>query len=265
MCVSGDHDDLENMESLTMSSNIVESSSEEDSKENIKYGTRQSPINVVSHEIYRNKGHKVDVEFEDLQDGTLTLNYNSLQVDYEGGRLKYKAHSKSSAWKSAQFHFHAPAEHKIDGHTYDAEMHMVFRGECFPDELAVLGILFEISEDGEPNQFIESLRLGELSYPVDVKSKINSRISDVFNGKLKGEVINYLGSLTTPGFDESVTWFLVKNPIKINDAELKNLTKFWGNEKFIHCETGNARNIRQTGSRIVQKFPLQCHLNGNHE
>ena len=60
---------------------------------------------------------------------------------------------KAKSAPPAQFHFHAPSEHTIDGKYYDLEMHIVhlFDQSVHGDEHlgAVIGIMFDSSKDEE--------------------------------------------------------------------------------------------------------------------
>jgi carbonic anhydrase len=51
---------------------------------------------------------------------------------------------QASTWYPAQYHWHAPSEHTVDGHLFDAELHFVHsNGKEAPDTLyAVLGVFF---------------------------------------------------------------------------------------------------------------------------
>jgi len=57
-------------------------------------------------------------------------------------------------FSAAQFHFHSPSEHTIDGVHMDMEMHIVHtKGD---DAFAVLGFMFDVTEGGSgENLFIE--------------------------------------------------------------------------------------------------------------
>jgi hypothetical protein len=52
-------------------------------------------------------------------------------------------------YRSTEFHFHSPAEHTINGKTYDLEMHFMYKVDAnfcnvTTNQLAVLAVLFQI-------------------------------------------------------------------------------------------------------------------------
>ena len=83
---------------------------------------------------------KIEVKssFEDIKEGKITLNKSSLKVNYQGGMLFFEEYDQNSEWKSLQFHFHAPSEHTINGKQYGAELHIVFKGITYKEEIAVI-------------------------------------------------------------------------------------------------------------------------------
>jgi carbonic anhydrase len=61
--------------------------------------------------------------------------------------LRHPGEENAQLWTALQYHFHAPSEHTVNGHAYDAEVHFVhtytLEGQ-FP--LAVLGVFFQESD-----------------------------------------------------------------------------------------------------------------------
>merc|ERR1719329_1391274 len=52
-------------------------------------------------------------------------------------------------YEAMQFHFHFPAEHAIDGHIADGELHIVHQkiGAEDNDDLAVIGVLLRVEDE----------------------------------------------------------------------------------------------------------------------
>lgn len=174
-----------------------------------------------------------------------------MQIDYNGGNLKYKNFKKLSEWTSLQFHFHAPSEHLIDGRRFDAEMHMVFEGKTFRKELAVIGLLFESCETAETDKFIESLQLDKLDYPQSENNDLSVSLTSLYGNLESYENYNYQGSLTTPGYDENVLWFVFTKPVKVPPRQIESMARLWNKERYPQCIAGNARDICEIGSRTV--------------
>ena len=211
-------------------------------------------MDVETEYVHDEPEFEVRTKYTDIKDGKIWLNEGALRCDYEGGKLTFTDYFKKSEWKSLQFHFHAPAEHTINGKTFDAEMHMVFKGETYEKELAVVGLLYEVSEDAQDDPFLESLRLKELTKPKSENNGINVSLTDLYNSLPSYENFHYQGSLTTPDYDEIVQWFLFTEPVKIPASQLKIMADFWKGDKHEGCVKGNARHLQKLGSRIIHKI-----------
>lgn len=157
-------------------------------------------------------------------------------------------YGRTSEWQSKQFHFHQPSEHTINGENLDAEMHMVFKGTTYPDELAVVGLLFKADDDETPNPFLESLMLFELEPKRFTEiDEIMVNPEELYFDLPDTSKYTYIGSLTTPPCSESVTWFVYKEPARISQDQLEQLHRLLSKEKK---ETdGNNRNVEPLGSR----------------
>ena len=122
-----------------------------------------------------------------------------------------------------QFHFHAYSEHWIDSYQYPMEMHIVNQNSNTKD-LAVLGIMIE-SENKKRKAthsgLIDSNPSGKNPFTINTKPKewLPKQINQYFR---------YEGSLTTPEYDETVSWLVFSNPIVLPAAEIRLLRKYFG-------------------------------------
>uniref|UniRef100_A0A663DM69 Carbonic anhydrase n=1 Tax=Aquila chrysaetos chrysaetos TaxID=223781 RepID=A0A663DM69_AQUCH len=198
----------------------------------IAQGNRQSPIDIVSaRAVYdpnlkpliisyesctslniSNNGHSVMVEFEDTDDKTAI----------SGGPFE-------NPFRLKQFHFHwgtkhsQGSEHTIDGKPFPCELHLVHwnarkyatfgEAAAAPDGLAVVGVFLEVKITKIALQTDQTTTNG-------TKAQFRS-----FNPKcllpLSLDYWTYLGSLTTPPLNESVTWIVLKEPIRISEKQLE--------------------------------------------
>mmetsp|Transcript_969 Transcript_969/g.1102 ORF Transcript_969/g.1102 Transcript_969/m.1102 type:complete len:128 (-) Transcript_969:30-413(-) len=116
-------------------------------------------------------------------------------------------------------------------------------------------MLFEAGdEDTKDNEFITDLCLDDLSKPASEKDKINASFSHLTAALPSPDNFHYQGSLTTPGYNESVQWFLYTQPIVVSKKQAETMTNFWGGDKYSQCDKGNARVCQPQGSRIVHKI-----------
>lgn len=247
---------------------------------------RQSPIDIrnsTPHDIYP----KLQVSFTSAEnDRLIAKNTGSTVhvdcVDKVMGRLT-GGPVYGDNYSLEQFHFHwgdskgHGSEHTLDGVKYEAELHLVFKNENYPtvgeavenpDGLAVLGVLLkEIDEnpDGKdesnegvlPELFDNLPRIEEEGDLTVIPESI-----DLFKALPESKsYYTYLGSLTTPGYDECVTWILFDNPVEINsrdmaklrDLKTKDGCSIVNNYRAVQSLCG--RGIRYVGNRKTQTKP----------
>jgi len=153
-----------------------------------------------------------------------------------------------------QFHFHAPSEHTIDSGalgikngSYALEVHIVHqkKGATGLNDLLVVGVMFYVQSDGGfSNWFLDGLNWAFA--PTAAKASIPIQgVVDLYKLKeaLDGEYYTYLGSLTTPPCAETVTWFVMKNPLGITKEQLATHNKVF--------PSSNARAVQNLGTRPV--------------
>jgi len=170
-------------------------------------GTSQSPIDLTNVEagslpdLFLPTGlrviggeHAVDVE----------NNGHSVQFSYDRGDVLVIG---DVPFESAQFHFHAPSEHTVDGRHFPMEMHVVHLSPT--GVLAGLGVLIE---EGAHNAAFEPLwgSLPETKGAVEHLEGIQVGMDELFPADR--QVYRYLGSLTTPPCTEGGLWFVFVEP-----------------------------------------------------
>lgn len=127
-----------------------------------------------------------------------------------------------------QFHFHFKSEHWIEGKQYPMELHIVHQdcnSQC--GGLAVLGIMIDadpaVTEVPELISIIESI------------GSDRSEDSKVFKTNpwqwLPGDTKHYYryeGSLTTPDYDEIVSWIVFSEPLRLPRKDINKLIRHAG-------------------------------------
>jgi carbonic anhydrase len=108
----------------------------------------------------------------------------------------------------AQFHFHRPSEHLIDGKPWPAELHFVHRDEA--GKLAVIAV--PLSEGPADHAALAALLAGEQVNPADLFP-------------VERTYFQYEGSLTTPPCTEGVTWRVFVSPISASAQQLLQVEK----------------------------------------
>jgi carbonic anhydrase len=139
------------------------------------------------------------------------------------------------SYELAQFHFHAPSEHTIDGQHFQLEVHFVHQAD--DGTLAVVGMLVDVGEhDSLWEPIIASL-------PDNVGDERHLQNLDLDLTQLQGiprDYYRYSGSLTTPPCSEGVKWIVLTEIQHISAEQMRELVSHLHN---------NNRPIQAIGDR----------------
>lgn len=125
----------------------------------------------------------------------------------------------------SNLHFHANAEHTLDGLYYGAEAHLVTNLTISgKSHLVVFGVWMDISGN-QTNQLYSTLQpYVDSSSGADcapVPDNVTFDVSSLFPSNKS--YYAYSGSLTTPPCSEGVTWVVFTTPVKMSIPQLKSL------------------------------------------
>ncbi|MBH5316743.1 carbonic anhydrase family protein [Paenibacillus sp. GSMTC-2017] len=179
-----------------------------------KVGEEQSPINIDTDET-NESGNK----------GKVTVNYKSTAFTFGNNGHTIQANTSSTAnqltlsgtvYNLAQFHFHTPSEHKIDGKASPLELHFVHKSKT--GSLAVLGVLIK---EGKANTAVTEMwsKLPNKKTDTDLTLKAAIDIKKLLPKDL--DAYRYQGSLTTPPCSEGVNWTVFEQSIEMSKAQIK--------------------------------------------
>jgi len=179
-------------------------------------GHTQSPINIEGAKKSDLPPLRFDYKAVPLD---IIDNGHSVEVIYAPGST-LTVGEKTYALK--QFHFHHPSEEHIDGRGYDLSAHLVHADES--GHVAVVTILLR---RGNANAMIDSVWKNipaEKEKEVDVRG-VTVNIKDLLPAD--HGYYTYGGSLTTPPCSEGVTWYVLKTPVTISDAQLARFARLY--------------------------------------
>lgn len=211
----------------------------------LDHGLIQSPINILTKSVEHVDSRTINVRYKDDVNAITNLGH-TIQLHFAEGST-IMAHDKTFQFK--QMHFHTPSEHQLDGMTFPMEMHIVNATEDVKTgrtEYLVISIIFKM---GEENKFINDFRdlIPEEKHSVQNIQTGRVRLSDLLmvtrRDKSEEGLYFYKGSLTTPPYTESVSWYIDKHIYEASPEQIKNIHKFQGN---------NARRIQEIHGRIIE-------------
>ncbi|XP_063693185.1 carbonic anhydrase 1-like [Bolinopsis microptera] len=204
-------------------------------------GERQSPIDLVG--AIKATLPPLKITFENGPDRANLVAINTgqtLHIDCAGqilGKLTGGPVGDSN-YTLQQFHFHwgdnaqHGSEHKIEGEFSSAELHFVFKNEKYGtvgeaasngDGLAVAGVMIKESKAAKDIVLPELFEI----VPQLKTNKGSSGLKDTLDlaSALPANraYFTYLGSLTTPQYNECVTWIVYKDEVEVSSWHMNQL------------------------------------------
>lgn len=146
------------------------------------------------------------------------------------------------SWQFTEFHFHVPAEHVIVGApTAVLEVHIKARVVGTPNRVGVFAIQFAIGSSVDMSMApVAAAMRGTAGQTLDFGSLL-ARFQDQPS-------FYYVGSLTTPGCDPSVPFFVLQKLVTIDEASWQSIAT---SLLTLNNYPSNARSLQTLGTRSV--------------
>jgi carbonic anhydrase len=193
-------------------------------------GTQQSPIDLTAPSVIglTNLGFNYGPT-----NGTVVNNGHTIQVNLEAGNSVVL---DGKTYGLAQFHFHLPSEHTVDGAPAPLEVHLVHKDAS--GNLAVIGVFIE---QGAANAVLAPVWAG-IPTTAGGEYALPARFDPT--GLLPGDrqVWRYDGSLTTPPCSEGVEWNVMHGTISLSAEQITTFSSLY---------SGNARPVQPLNSRTL--------------
>lgn len=152
----------------------------------------------------------------------------------------------------AKIHFHTPSEHKLNGRSFQFEVHLVHKIPAFPDDFSsayvVVGVLFNPHSVKRGKKLPVALEsVVEIAKFRDRFGLVDSNIAKGlfaldFNENKGGDPCvesdkilppdtkrefhyRYEGALTTPTFSEFVSWVVLRDPVELMKLKVEEETE----------------------------------------
>jgi carbonic anhydrase len=175
---------------------------------NISFNYQATPIEIV------NNGHTVQVN---CAPGSF--------IEADGQRFNL-----------AQFHFHSPSEHHLNGRGAAAEMHLVHKSAS--GGLAVVAVMIE---EGAHNPNFDPV-WNNLPARAGPAVRLSATIDAAKLLPADPRTYRYDGSLTTPPGTEGVKWCIMIRPVTLSSGQLATFRSIFN---------GNNRPTQPLNGRIV--------------
>lgn len=213
---------------------------------NTKSRKPQAPINIDTKTAQESDLPKLVFNYSPTK--LLTYeNFYNLKVDYKKGDSSVKIGEES--FSLVEFHFHRPSEEAINNHRYAMVIHLVHQN-AGSGPIKVISVFVK---EGQPNlrtrrmvdTLIKHFPLATGAQdPQDATIGAIALLPPVGRNGLRG-YYRYEGSLTTPGCDGGVTFYVLKTPVLFSAEQLAQFERRY--------PSPNARNIQDTYDRKVEQ------------
>ena len=196
----------------------------------------QSPINVALAAASGTPADPIGF-FYRTGESVLRDNGHAIEVTRVAGYVEVTR--ARTPYELCGIHFHTPSEHTRENVGQPAEMHFVHKPRCEgAGPYLVVGWLIAEADDQHPSNptlsgYLEGL--GRLPFQT---SELNPK-----NILTANDYAQYSGSLTTPGCDTGVTWFVSKQPLYLSERMLEGLRAYYPD---------NARPGQNLGERKIR-------------
>ncbi|MCE9657656.1 MAG: carbonic anhydrase family protein [Burkholderiales bacterium] len=197
-----------------------------------KLGGLQSPIDIRAAKVADLPAITFDYKPSPL---TIIDNGHTIQVNYAPGSSIAVGGAR---YELVQFHFHRPSEERINGKAHAMVVHLVHRDAA--GKLAVVAVLLD---KGGSSELIDTLWK---NIPKEKEREAAAAGVSVDASALLPKDHRYYtfqGSLTTPPCSEGVTWFVLRSPLKIADAQTAAFGRIYAH---------NARPVQPLHGRLIQ-------------
>ncbi|GKU78517.1 carbonic anhydrase [Paenibacillus sp. L3-i20] len=177
-------------------------------------GKEQSPINIDTDE--KNESDSKEKVAVNYKSTAFTFGNNGHTIQANATATANELTISGTAYTLAQFHFHTPSEHEIDGKASPLELHLVHKSKT--GSLAVLGVLIK---EGKANTAVTEMwcKLPKIKTDADITLKTAIDLKKLLPKDL--DAYRYQGSLTTPPCSEGVKWTVLVKPIEMSKAQIQ--------------------------------------------
>ena len=201
-------------------------------------GNQQSPIDIKPSLLGSILTPPANIQFnyQSLTNFPVQNNGHTIQVNYPFPSGSSTMTVDGTTYQLAQFHFHTPSEHLINGEAAALELHLVHQNS--QGQLAVVGVMIE---NGAINNDLQTV-FANMPQQTGINTAIGTINASTFLPANRS-YYTYPGSLTTPPCSEGVKWIVLQNPITASQAQI---------DAFTNIYQVNARREQDLKLRTIQ-------------
>ena len=227
---------------------------------------RQSPINIptLTTKCDSKLPELLFTNWDGAHDGVFENNGYNVQFN-PSNPGQAKTYNHRGTYLLQQFHMHwgrqanEGSEHLFNGHASELEIHFVHTREggriTDEDYYTVIGVLAEVDQSlplSEPWSQLNATAVQTYKSSTPVRW---FRFDQLLPARK--DYYYYQGSLTTPPCNETVSWFVMKDGIRVPHVFLESLRRVQGAEG--HALEYNFRKPQSLGNRTVETSSLHPH------
>ena len=198
-------------------------------------GKRQSPINIEESSTLQGPAEPLQISYRPTN-GTVVNNGHTIQVDLDRGNTLTV---RGSTYELLQFHFHHPAEERVNYKGFAMVAHLVHKNS--EGQLAVLGVLID------PGMASALVHKVWTHMPLESGDRVRLPPELIDLNELLPKDMRYyqfMGSLTTPPCSEGVLWMVLKQPVTASREQIRLFSQLFPN---------NARPTQALNGRAVRE------------
>jgi carbonic anhydrase len=193
-------------------------------------GLEQTPIDLTSS--VKGEAGSISFDYRPLPLRILN-NGHTIQVNADPGCSCAIADTK---YDLAQFHFHHPSEHLLDGKAFEMEIHFVHKSPA--GALAVVGVFVR---PGVHNPGLQPI-FDQMPTGAGPEVEVQGEFDPTAFFPMVQSYFRYAGSLTTPPCSEGLTWTIFRDPIEASPEQIRQFAAL-----FPH----NARPVQRKNHRFL--------------
>ena len=198
-------------------------------------GIEQSPVNLTG--CVPSQGAQIEFDYRARATGARN-NGHTVYLDFATGNV---LDVDGRRYELQGIHYHSPGEHRLDGESFAAELHLVHQDTV--GNLSVVGLLFR---QGNPSPQVQELLDAAPPTGVSVALASGPNAADYVPNTLG--YFGYDGSLTTPPCTEGVRWIVMQSVGTVSPGQVNRMQELTGGPNNRPVQDIEGRTIIAVGS-----------------